>query len=128
MLNVVNATVLAWLNVMIVTGRAAFGAGRASAKGVKNVLGAGEMAMILTENYAIAAVVMVMLIVLVAMGEDLIFVHLVLVKEKLNVKSAMYMEESEFIVGITMGRVEEWNKRTIKTSLNDTNNGISHRC
>ena len=116
MLNVVNATVLAWLNVMIVTGRAAFGAGCASAKGVKNVLGAGEMAMILTENYAIAAVVMVMLIVLVAMGEDLIFVHLVLVKEKLNVKSAMDMEESEFIVGIAMGRVEEWNKRTIKTS------------
>ena len=108
--------------------REAFDAGCASGKVVKSVLGVGETAMILTGNDAIVVVVMAMLLVLIAMDEGMKYVILVLVKGKLNVKNATGMEELGYIVGIAMGRVEEWNKRTIKTSLNDTNNGISHRC
>ena len=100
-----------WSSVMIVMGREALDAGCASAKAVKSVLGAGETVMMMTEKLVIAAAAVVMLLVIVAMDEVMKCVHLVSEKARLNVKNAADMEKSEFIVGIVMGREEEWNKR-----------------
>ena len=102
---------------MIVMGREALDAGCASAKAVKSGLGAGEMALMLTETAALTVVVMGMLIVIVAMGEGMKGVPLVSEKGRLNVIIATDTEESEHIAGIVMDRVAGWNKFVLAVRL-----------
>ncbi len=102
---------------MIVMEREALNAGCASVKAVKSVLGAGEMAMMMTEKLVIDAAAKVMLLVLVAMDEAMKCVHLASVKERSNVNPVTDMEKLEYTVGTATGREEQWNKFVLAVRL-----------